>query len=98
MVKRLPRSEMFPSTLPSICRSSSLVISPFTTMDGPRHATLRAVGAGPRGRAGGAAAFRGVPGILDESFAADVPGTSGWLSLFHIFPPKVAENFDWAAH
>src|ERR1700733_12499439 len=74
---------MLPSTLPSICKSSSLRISPFTTMVAPRHASVRAVGA--LGRMPGAA-FTGAAGVFN-SFDGDVPGTSVCESLFHIVPP-----------
>src|SRR5216683_3677245 len=89
-VRRWPRSETGPSTLPSICRSSSLEISPFTTIVAPRHANVCAVGLLGRLTAG---AFSGAPGILD-SFDGDVPGTSDCVSLFHIAPPTLLSTFD----
>src|SRR5579863_9916907 len=83
---------MGPSTLPSICRSSSLEISPFTTMVAPRHASVRAEGAPGRFTAG---RFTGPTGIF-ESFDGDIPGTSDCESLFHIVPPTFHSKIDLA--
>src|SRR5580658_2956289 len=44
-VRRWPFNEIGPSTLPSICKSSSPEIWPFTVNPGPKIARLRAVGA-----------------------------------------------------
>ena len=85
-VSRWPRSETGPSTLPSICKSSSPEIWPLTVRDDPRHSKLRTgelIGL-PK-RIGGAGALNGVPEVFN-SCDEDDSGISVFVWLVHIVP------------
>src|SRR5277367_6361715 len=92
-VRRWPFKAIGPSTFPSICKSSSPEIWPFTVKPGPRTAAFFAAGAVERV---GAAVegdelkleAAGAAGYVVAGWAGAGAGYSFCLLLFHMIPPK----------
>src|SRR5258708_2778558 len=89
IVSLCPWSEIEPSTVPAICRSSLPEMSPLTTRFAPKHATSRELGVLERVAGVALPGLMGAPGTCTE----DVPGKSacGCL-LVHILPPYSDPN------